>query len=437
MSLTKTLLVFVVLIICGASAFAGGYQINEHGARAMAMGGAYVAQASDGSAIFFNPAGLAFQSGFKVMLGTTIIIPSSTWKPTTKTVGTTSTAYTTETKMVDQTFTPINAYITYAFDNGLTVGVGVYNPYGLGTEWPIDWDGRQMSVKTDLQTWYINPTVAYRFSDQLAVGVGVSYVAASVKLSQRTGTLGSLAPLAPAAVDGTVNLDGTGNSINWNVGILYKPTKDLSVGVSYRSLTKVDFSGNAVFTGMSALSSFFPGGTGTTTLPFPSSLFAGIAYNITKDFVVEADYQAVGWSSYDQLVLGLPAGPASPLGVLQKPSTLVKNWDNAYLIRFGGEYRMDKLAIRAGFVYDKTPQPDAVVEPMLPDANRMEFTVGLGYDLSKNINVSACYQMISFSDRNGTIMSKTALYPAIPANIYSGAYSNGANLFGVNVGLSF
>ena len=437
MSLTKTFLVLVVLIVCGASAFAGGYQINEHGSRAMAMGGAFVAQASDGSAIFFNPAGLAFQSGFKVMLGTTIIIPSSTWKPTTKTVGTATTPYTTATDMVSQTFTPINAYISYAFDNGLTVGVGVYNPYGLGTEWPVDWDGRQMSVKTDLATWYINPTIAYRISDQLAVGVGVSYVAASVKLQQRTGTLGSLSPLAPAAVDGTVNLDGTGNSINWNVGVLYKPTKDLSLGVSYRSLTKVDFSGTAAFTGMNVLSSFFPGGTGTTTLPFPSDLFAGIAYNITKDLTVEADYQAVGWSSYDQLTLGLPTGPASPLGVLQKATVLVKNWENAYLIRFGGEYRMEKLAVRAGFIYDKTPQPDAVVEPMLPDANRMEFTVGLGYEISKSVNVNACYQMISFSDRNGTLISKTALYPAIPANIYAGAYTNSANLFAVNLGLNF
>jgi long-chain fatty acid transport protein len=437
MSFTKTFIVLVVLLVCSSTAFAGGYQINEHGARAMAMGGAFVAQASDGSAMYFNAAGLAFQKGFKVMLGTTIIIPSSSWKPTTKTVGASTTAYTTSTDMVSQTFTPINAYFSYSFDNGLTVGLGVYNPYGLGTEWPVDWDGRQMSVKTDLTTWYINPTVAYKFSDQFAVGVGVSYVAASVKLTQRTGTLGSLAPLAPSPTDGTVNLDGTGNNINWNVGILYKPTNELSIGVSYRSLTKVDFSGTAAFTGMNVLSSFFPGGTGTTTLPFPSSLFAGIAYNITKDFTVEADYQSVGWSSYDQLNLGLPTGPASPLGVLQKAQVLVKNWENAYLIRVGGEYRMEKLAVRAGFIYDKTPQPDAVVEPMLPDANRMEFTVGLGYEISKNVNVNATYQMISFSDRNGTITSKTALYPAIPANVFAGAYSNSANLIGVNLGLNF
>ena len=437
MSPTKTFLVLVVLTVCGASAFAGGYQNNAQGARAMGMGGAYVAQASDGSAIFFNPAGLAFQGGFKVMLGTTIIMPSKTWKPTTKTVGTTTTPYTTATDMVSQTFTPINAYISYAFDNGLTVGVGVYNPFGLGSEWPVDWDGRQMSVKSNLTTWYINPTVAYRFSDQFAVGVGVSYVRASVKFSQRSPTLGSLSPLTPAATDGTVNLDGTGNSINWNVGILYKPTKDLSVGVSYRSLTKVDFTGNATFTGMNVLSSFFPGGTGTTTLPYPSSLFAGIAYNITKDFTVEADYQYVSWSSYDQLNFGLPTGPASPLGVLQKAQTLVKNWDNALVIRVGGEYRMEKLAVRAGFVYNKTPQPDAVVEPMMPDANWMAFTVGFGYDISKNVNVSGFYSMISISDRNGVITSKTALYPAIPADVFAGAYSGVTNLFGINVGLNF
>jgi long-chain fatty acid transport protein len=461
MSLAKTFLVFLGLLICGTSAFAGGYQLNEHGARAMAMGGAYVAQASDGSAIYFNAAGLAFQSGFKVMVGTTIIMPSGSFKPTASTKGSATTPYTTETKMADQTFTPINAYITYAFNNGLVVGIGVYNGYGLGTEWPINWDGRQMAVKADLMTWYINPTVAYKFSDQFAVGAGISYVSGSVKLKQRVTTLSNLfsTPLpTPASNDGTVALDGTGNAINWNVGVMYKPTADLSIGVSYRALTKIDFSGTATFTDMGMLGggtfppvgtlpNFFPGGTGKTTLPFPSNLFAGIAYNITKDFTVEADFQYVGWSAYDQLVLDIPTGPSvtlpaalggSKLGPYQGASTLVKNWDDAYLIRVGGEYRMDKLALRAGFIYDKTPQPDAVVEPMLPDANRIEGTVGFGYDVSTNVNISATYQFISFSDRNATVSYKTALPVVVsPATTISGAYSNSANLFGVNVGLSF
>lgn len=434
MSLTRTLVVAVVLMVCGASAFAGGYQINEHGARSLAMGGAFVAQASDGSAMFFNPAGLAFQKGFKVYLGTTLILPSSTYKAGSK-----------ETKMVDQTFTPINLYASYALDNGLTLGIGVYNPYGLGTEWPIDWDGRQMSVKTDLQTFYINPTVAYKVSNQLSIGVGVSYVTGKVTLKQRVPTLSALVP-APAlsAKDGTVDLDGTGNAINFNVGILYKPTSDLSIGLSYRSETKIDFEGTAKFSDMAALggpvpANFFPGGTGKTTLPMPSNIIAGVAYHLSKDFTVEADFQYVGWKAYDQLKLEIPLGPSFPPAIplpLQGPSTLVKNWEDGYLIRIGGEYRMNKLALRAGLIYDKTPQPDAAVEPMLPDANRIEVTVGLGYEISKTIAAHVGYQLISFSDRDGKITSRTAS-SAIPPTVISGTYSNSANLFAFNLEFSF
>jgi long-chain fatty acid transport protein len=430
MSLTRTIAVLVVLMVCGSTVFAGGYQINEHGARSLAMGGAFAAQASDGSAIFFNPAGLAFQKGFKVYFGTTLIMPSSSFKAGAK-----------ETKMVDQTFTPINLYASYALSNGLTFAVGVFNPYGLGTEWPNDWDGQQMAVKTDLQTFYINPTVAYKISDKLAVGVGFSYVTGKVTLKQRVPTLSALLPApAPSAKDGTVDLDGTGSATNFNVGILYKPTDALSVGLSYRSETKIEFEGTAKFTDMAALAgpvptNFFPGGTGKTTLPMPSNLIVGVAYDVTKDFTIEADYQHVGWKAYDQLKLEIPLGPSFPPAIplpLQGPSTLVKNWEDGYLIRVGGEYRMEKLALRAGFIYDKTPQPDAVVEPMLPDANRMEVTVGLGYKLTQNIAAHVGYQLISFADRDGKV-TKRGASPLIPPTVISGTYVASANLFAFNL----
>jgi long-chain fatty acid transport protein len=428
MLLKRVLVVFVVLLVCSVVALAGGYQINEHGARGMGMGGAFVAQAADGSAIFINPAGLGFQRGLHIMAGTTVIMPS------TKFTGGAGTS------MNSLTFFPSNAYITYGMDNGLSFGVGMFNPYGLGTEWPTNWAGQQQAVKTDLQTFYINPTIAYRVSDQLSIGVGFSYVFGNVKLTERVPTLGALAPVpAPAANDGTVSLDGDGHDFNWNVGVLYKPTRDLSIGVSYRSETKVEFSGTAAFTDMQALQTWFPGGTGKTTLPFPSSLYAGIAYNFMENLTIEADIQLVGWSAYDKLLLNIPVGPASPLTgqPLQGPTTLVKNWKNSSLYRVGGEYRMDQLALRAGFIYDQTPQPDAVVEPMLPDANRIEFVVGLGYKFSDNFSIDGAFQFISFSDRTGTVTSKTALYPLIPAQNVTGSYQSSANLIGVDLSYNF
>jgi len=56
MSSSRYLLAVVVtLLVVPGLAFSGGFQINEHGTRAMGMGGAFSAQASDGSAMFYNP----------------------------------------------------------------------------------------------------------------------------------------------------------------------------------------------------------------------------------------------------------------------------------------------------------------------------------------------------------------------------------------------
>jgi long-chain fatty acid transport protein len=103
------------------------------------------------------------------------------------------------------------------------------------------------------------------------------------------------------------------------------------------------------------------------------------------------------------------------------------DWENSILLRFGGEYRMEKLALRAGFIYDGTPQPDKSVDPTLPDANRIEITVGVGYQLTDMINAEVAYQYIKASDRTVTA----------PTNSFPGTYKTTANLFGVNLGFKF
>jgi long-chain fatty acid transport protein len=410
MSLTRTLKVLVVLVVCVSMAFASGYQIGEHGARAMGMGGAYVAQASDGSAIFFNPAGLSFQKGLKVLLGATLITPATTF--------TGPTPSTAKTDMVSQTFNPINAYITYSMDNGLSFGLGVYNPYGLGTEWPATWVGRYYAVKSDIQSFYINPSVSYRFSDKLAVGVGVSYVTATVTLERKL-------PLTPMP-DGGFKLDGDGTGINFDAGLLWKPTPALSVGASYRSETKIDFEGDATFSNIPGVAPFtllFPSGvTGKATLPMPSSLMAGVAYDITKDLTVEADFQYMGWSSYDELKVTFNKAVAG-----STTSSDVVDWSNSILIRLGGEYRMNKLSLRAGFIYDQTPQPDKAVDATLPDADRVEFTVGVGYQITNMINADLGYQYVKASDRTVTA----------PTNTFPGTYKTSASLIAFNLGFVF
>lgn len=413
--ITSLLLLAAVSLIFAQQVVAGGFQINEHGAKAMGMGGAFTGLASDPSAIFFNPAGLSFQKGANVMFGTTLIFPSTTFTPSGSTQ---------DTKMKSQIFYPSNLYGSYTMNDGLAFGIGVYNPYGLGTEWDKDWVGRKIAVKTDLQTFFINPSVSYRCNEQFSFGVGVSYVLSNVKLSFRVPTYSSLAPPTPSTTDGTASLEADGNGINFNAGILFQPFDNLKLGLAYRHSTKIKYDGTAKFTDMQALQTYFPGGDGSTEITLPFNFTFGAAIDVTKELTITTDIQFIGWSSYDSLVVKITDGPVSPFGVLQKGSSSIKDWKNAFILRWGAEYRFENWSLRGGFIFDVTPQPLHKTEPMLPDGNRAEGTFGIGYNITENIMIDAAYQFIKFEQR--AVVYSDVKFP--------GTYKSNVHLFGINVG---
>ena len=399
MSLKKLFAVIVTTILVATSLFAGGYQINEHGARAVGMGGAFVARASDPSAIFFNAAGLAYQKGINFAVGTTLIFPSTEF--------TGPTPLTTNTSMVSQVFYPVSLYGTYAINEKLVVGLGVFSPYGLGSEWPADWIGKTASVKTDVQTFYITPSVGYLVNDKLSVGLGLSYVIAKASLKNNTMALDN----------------GTGSSFTFNVGAIYKALPNLSLGASYRHVAKVDLEGDVKYTMPSAaLQSLFPGGKGKTSLPMAGTLQAGAAYIVNPKLTVECDIQYTLWSDYKTLDLTLPG-----MNGVVSTTTLRKEWTNSPMLRLGGEYALnEKITLRAGYIRDQTPQPDHTVEPMLPDANRNDISLGGGYKINQKLTVDLAYMIVLFEDRTTTTN----------INHFNGTYKSSANLVSLSFGYS-
>jgi long-chain fatty acid transport protein len=417
--------VLSVLVVC--IMFAGGYQLNEHGARAVGMGGAFVARASDPSAIYFNPAGLANQQGINILGGINLIMPSTTFKGT-------GILQPVETKTASQVFTPINVYGTYQINDKMVVGLGIYNPYGLGTEWPEYWGatltslggiyaGSASSVKASVQTWYFNPSVGYKINDEISVGVGISYVYGSVNM---TSTIPFTHPLLGTSYFG-VDMSGTGSGINFNLGGIYKIMPELTVGLAFRSTTKIEFSGDAKFANKTVPSSvyngaialLYPGGTGTATLPMPGSLTGGVAYQVMPELTVEADLQYVLWSAYDKLDVNLT--PVIPGG--QGASSSLKKWEDGILLRGGAEYTLNpEITLRGGLIYDKSPQVPSKTEPMLPDADKIDISLGGSYKINQNLSVHASYMLILF-------MEKDAKNSALP-----GIYNSTAHIFSLNVG---
>ncbi len=410
MSIARGLCIFVFMaILLATTAFAGGFQLNEHGAKGMAQAGAFAARATDGSAIFWNPAGLGFQDRPSAYAGVTLIMPqSSFYGPLQANSGA-------ESKMKNQIFNPINGYFVYPIMNGLTAGIGVNNPYGLGTQWADDWVGRFITVKIDLKTFFFSPTLSYRITDNLSVGAGLNYVDGTVTLSKKVAIASVATPAEPM-----VNLDLKGTGIGWTAGVMYKATPELSVGLSYRSSVKIDASGTASFIPNYAVLAL-PSGDASASLELPATGFAGVAYKVSEKLTLEADYQYVGWSSYKELKVDFKANNSS--------SVAPKNYQDTYIARLGGEYDLGCLKLRGGLYFDHSPVKTEHLEPLLPDADRIGYNVGFGYQLTKNLNVDMSYLFIKFFDRKAE--------NTIPENSFDGTYKSIANLIGLDLEYTF
>ena len=64
-----------VLVAMPLITFAGGFQLNLQGLKAVAMGGAFAGIASDASTVFFNPAGMSNLNGHNFTFGVNIVNP--------------------------------------------------------------------------------------------------------------------------------------------------------------------------------------------------------------------------------------------------------------------------------------------------------------------------------------------------------------------------
>jgi len=425
------------LLIIGAAPFShgSGFLIYEHGAAAQAMGGAFVAIANDPTAIFHNPAGLAWLKGTQVSLGSTFILPTGSvtlpnW-PYPPYNGT-------PIKQKDKTFVAPNFYLTHQFSNTVTAGIGVFFPYGLGTEWtnPSTFPLRYIGTKSDMQTYFINPAVSFKLSEKFAIGVGVSYIHSTLTLNlvrlEDFGALGSYD--VPVAAE-----DAKGSAVGFNAGALYKE-KNFSLGFNWRSGFKIDYKGKLALDwsnvppNVKAILAFLgiqlpTSGDVATTFHFPNILGVGAAFNLTQKFLVTADIHYILWStykSYDIVATGVPGFGKE---------TVTENWKDSVILRGGLQYQLtDKLALRAGILWDQTPQPAESADPNLPDANRVAITGGFGYKFGHFV-IDATFHHEVFSDRTSP---NRHIYD-IPGNgnLGEGVYSLSANLIGISLGYVF
>jgi len=403
----------VSTLLISANIFAGGFQLNEHGARALAMGGAFTSVANDASAIYWNGAGISFLKGTNIVFGASFIAPSSKFRGVTPDV--------TEYRGKNLLFYPVHFFATTQLSDKFSVGLGFTTPFGLGTEWDENWVGKYLAIETSLQTFIVTPVISYKPIESLAISAGFVYSFADVLITRKN-------PLQPIfASDAFIQLEGNDMfAYGFNAGIMFKPTKCISIGASYHSEVKYEFEGTATSTGPDQVAASLPKGDIKAELSTPQNIAGGIALDISSRVKVSADFQYVGWSSYDTLAVTFVE-----TGVV---SASPRMYEDSYIIRLGGSYKAnDQVSFMGGVYYDKNPVSNEYLNPSLPESNRIGLSFGIEAQLFENLSIQGSYLFIR--GKQLTIDNSEEVYTS-GGSKFNGTYNTSANIFGLSFNLS-
>ena len=212
------------------------------------------------------------------------------------------------------------------------------------------------------------------------------------------------APVQGQGSDQPLHVKLTGKAdhrVGYNLGVMFKPSEKLSVGVSYRSGVDAHVSGGDIaLTNLPASAAGrFTAKSFDVTLPLPDVYSFGIGVKPTEKLLIAFDANLVGWSTYQSLDFAYTGGV---LGGATSSSSK-RQYQNALAFRVGGQYMVtDKFALRAGTFYDFSAVRDGFVTPETPDADRLGFTAGFTYAVTERFGIDGSFLFEDFMKRSQT-----------------------------------
>ena len=191
----------------------------------------------------------------------------------------------------------------------------------------------------------------------------------------------------------------------------------------YRTKVKQELSGR-IHAGMEYPARNIYSADAKGSIALPDSISAGISFRPTEKWTLEAGIIGTFWSSYDQILIEYKDMENTPT-IHNK-----KDYKDAYRLNIGTEYQLHtNWAVRAGYVYDKSPINEKAMDTLVPVDDRHIASIGFGYK-NERWSVDAAYAHVFSKDLTGTTSSQFGNLPV--------KYSDGrSDMYALTVGYKF
>ena len=292
-----------------------------------------------------------------------------------------------------------SAFLAVPVSDMMTFGLAVNAPFGTKIEYEDNWgnaisplgtgSGDFYATESDLKTYNVNPSLGIQVTDNLNVGLGVSY--------QRLD-----ADIRNAAT----RLEGDDDSYGWNLGLTYSPDDNNHFGVAYRSKIEYDVEGDITFNSPPFPAPLAGKFKGETSVDLPASLQLSYAGDLSDRTQILMGVEWMEWSSLDQLVIN-HEGPSGAVPPGYNPAVESFDWENTVRYSLGVRHAMNETTVlRAGVAKEDSTQGTDNRSAISPDSDRVWVTLGAGFTPVENMTIDVGYAHIFVEDADITRSDK-------------------------------
>jgi long-chain fatty acid transport protein len=385
--LSKILLfcIFFLIMLC-SFVYPAGFMIYNQDAAAVGMGNSFTAIADNPSAVFYNPAGINQLEGTQVRSGFNLIYSDTSFR------GSESGE---RADMQTNFAATATGYLTHKVNDKISLGGGIFIPFGLAAEWPSGWEGATVAYYSELLTYCFNPVISFQVHPRLSLAIGVDYLYADVKV-RRVLDAEQLIGLPLPVNIGRISMDGFDDTWGYNLGLLLHLNDRWKLGISYRSKLNLEFDGHAHYNVAPILQPLFPPTDISPRIELPPIISTQISAQLWDKWTFAFGTTWTGWAVYDELEPKF----RNDLLIPPRMKKIPQDWRDVWAFHLGTQYQYNPTWVfRGGYIFDQTPVPERTLGPMVPDADGHLFSLGIGYT-KNNFTIDLASMVLLIQDRH-------------------------------------
>lgn len=401
------------LLLGSTCANAGGILIYEAGQEGNGLANAGAAAlAKDPSVLMSNPAGLTQLQGTQVSANAQVILGDVRFSrdsnnPFDGNEGGNALQY----------LPGASLFISHQLDDRAAIGFGMYGNFGLALDYDDDWAGRYFTQEAAIIGVSFQPTLAYKFTDDLSVGIGprIMYGYYRTEMAINNNLLG-----LRDRPDGQLEYKDTDVGTGVNLGVLYQLNPRTRLGFAYTSKIKLEFEDSPHVRNIS--NPILNAGlrrldvdTLELDLNVPQTATFSVAHELDEQWTLLGSLGWQDWSDFGDVGVEVDANNG---GVSR---TVDRKYKDTWHASLGAQYQATpRLRWSMGLGYDSSAVDDEDRTVDNPMGETWRLATGVNYMIDEGLDVHLAYTLIWLGDMDVEQTKSRS------GNTLSGSFDNSA-----------